>query len=84
MSELPKAQTTRISNTLDENTMKTIITVAMCATVVGVFAFLRSCYVGEDVARAKCITAGGDPYKCCDAFTHGAKACSELAPAEGE
>lgn len=72
MSELPKAQVGKISEFFSQ---EIIITIIVCSAVVASFGQMRACYVGEDVARAKCITAGGDSYKCCKAFTHGGTSC---------
>ena len=75
MAEIPKAQVGAIRELINSDI---IVALIICGAIVGSFSQLRQCYVGEDVARAKCVTAGGEELKCCEAFTHGGGAWAHL------
>lgn len=77
MREVPKAQVGAVRQAFDP-TVAIVFIIALA--VVGSISQVKQCMIGEDVARAKCITAGGDEHKCCKAF--GSGSCMYLEHAD--
>lgn len=77
MSEIPKAQVGPLRSALDSTI---VITVILSLAAIVVISQIKDCFVGQDTARAQCITAGGDELKCCKAFSF--SSCRYLEPKE--